>query len=349
MAVDANAGNTFKVFNGVSWLTGSGGGGAYASSFTSQTSVVIPGSAHQLNTPNLVLNCYDTETPAMEVDPDTVAVNLTTFDVTINFATAQSGRCVVSSGGSAGQGGGAGGTGGASMASQLGDLAVVSSGQNQLTIGTNCSTTTPCNVRVGNRTYSYTTSSTVTLTSGTGTAYFYVDANGLLTAGHNLALSCTAPCVAVGGVTGFPANSVPLSTWLATNNTWNSGSGTDYRAFLSTQEITAGSGVAVSNNGSQITVGVDTAVVPTYLTGNGTLNFSTIAAATCAADQTFALPGANPGDAVATGWPAALPAGLLGTMWVSASGTLSVRLCNLSAAPVVTASSTYTAAVIRSF
>jgi hypothetical protein len=52
---------------------------------------------------------------------------------------------------------------------------------------------------------------------------------------------------------------------------------------------------------------------------------------------------------VAPGWPANLPAGLTGTMWVSASGTLSVRLCNLSAATVRAASNTYTAAVVRSF
>lgn len=350
LAVDASDNNKFKTFNGAAWVAGSGssGGGAYATSFTSQTSVTILGTAHQLNTPNLVLNCYDTEIPAMEVEPDTVSVNLATYDVTVNFSTPQSGRCVVSSGGSGGTGGGGGGTSGAGMASQLGDLAVVSSGQNTLTIGSNCSYSTPCNVRVGNRTYSYTASSTVTLTNGTGTAYFYVDPNGVLTAGHNLALSCTAPCVSVGGITGFPANSVPLFTWLATNNTWNSGTGTDYRAFLGTQNITAGSGVAVSTNGSLITVGVDTAVVPTYLSASAALDFATIAAGSCATDQTFPLPGANPGDAVASGWPA-LPAGVLGTMWVSASSTLSVRVCNLSASPVTTASSTYSAAVVRSF
>ena len=103
MAVDANAGNVLKTFNGTTWLAGAGGG-AYASSFTSQTSVTIAGTAHQLNTPNLVVNCYDTETPAMEVEPNTVSVNLTTYDVTISFAQPQSGRCVVSSGEAASSG-----------------------------------------------------------------------------------------------------------------------------------------------------------------------------------------------------------------------------------------------------
>jgi len=350
LAVDATDSNKLKAFNGASWVTGSGpGGGAYASNFTAQTSVTIAGTAHQLNTPNLVVNCYDTETPAMEVDPDTVSVNLTTYDVTINFATAQSGRCVVSSGGSgSGAGSGGSGGGGATMAAQLGDMAVISSDVATLTIGSNCSTTAPCNVRIGNQTYPFTASATVTLTNGTGTAYFYVDANGILTVGHNLALTCTGPCVAVGGVTGFPANSTPLFTWLAANSTWNSAGGTDYRAFLSTQNVTAGTGVSVMSSGSQMVVGVDTAVVPTYVSGSATLNFPSITAGTCAADQTFALPGATPGNAVASGWPA-LPAGLTGTMWVSASGTLSVRLCNLSGATSSVASSTYTAAVVRSF
>ena len=345
VAVDANDNNTFKTFNGSSWVAGTTGGGAFASSFTSQTTVTIPGTAHQLNTPNLVVNCYDTESPALEVDPDTVSVNQTTYDVTINFATAQSGRCVVSSGG-AGEGGSGSGSG-ASMASQLGDLAVVNTGTTTLVIGSNCSSSTPCNVRVGNQNFSYTASSTVTLTGGTGTAYFYVDQNGVLTAGHNLTLSCTAPCVAVSGVTGFPANAMPLATWLAANNTWN-GSGTDFRAFLSTENVTAGTGVSVTASGAQMTVGVDPAVVPTYLMGSATLTYSSIAAGSCAADQTFALAGANPGDPVASGWPA-LPTGVLGTMWVSASGTLSVRLCNVSGTAVTVGSSAFTAAVVRSF
>ena len=344
LAVDANAGNVLKTFNGTSWSAAAGGGGAYAGSFTAQTSVTIAGTAHQLNTANLVVSCFDTSTPAMEVDPDTVSVNLTTYDVTINFAQPQSGRCVVSSGG----GGGSGGSGGASMAAQLKDFVGASSSSTILTIGGNCSATTPCNVRLGNQTYSFATSATVTLTSGSGLAYAYVDVNGQLTVGHNLTLSCVG-CTAVSGITGFPPNAVPLFTWLATNGTWYAGGPTDYRAFLGSQNMTAGTGVTVANNGSTMLVGVDTAVVPTYLMASGTLSFPSIGAGTCAVDQTLPFPGAAAGDAVAPGWPASLPAGVIGTMWVSSSGTLSVRLCNLSAATVSAASNTFSAADVRSF
>jgi len=339
LAVDANAGNVLKTFNGSTWSV-AGGGGGYATSFTSQTSVTIAGAAHQLNTANVAVNCYDTETPAMEVDPNTVSVNLTTYDVTINFAQAQSGRCVVSSGGA--------GSGGAIMAAQLRDFAVVSNNSTTLTIGGNCSTAAPCNVRVGGQIYSFTSGATVTLAGGSGTAYFYVDVNGLLTVGHNLAVSCTG-CTAVSGITAFPPNAVPLFTWAAANNVWSASGPMDYRAFLGGQYVTAGTGILVSASGPALQVGVNTAVVPTYLKAGATLSFPSINAGTCAADQTISFPGAAPGDAVAPGWPASLPSGLLGTMWISATGTLSVRLCNLSAATVTAASNTFTAADVRSF
>jgi hypothetical protein len=234
------------------------------------------------------------------------------------------------------------------MAAQLGDFSVVNGSANTVTIGGNCTQATPCNVRIGNQTYAFTSSATATLASGTGTAYFYVDANGQLTVGHNLALTCSG-CTAAAGITGFPANATPLYTWLASNGAWYSGGPADHRAFLGSQNVTAGTGVMVANSGSTMLVGVDTAVVPTYLTASATLSFPGMENGTCAADQTFALPGATPGDAVAPGWPANLPGGVMGTMWVSSSGFLSVRLCNLSGATVGAGSNTYTAADVRSF
>jgi hypothetical protein len=62
---------------------------------------------------------------------------------------------------------------------------------------------------------------------------------------------------------------------------------------------------------------------------SATLNFPSIATGTCAADQTITVAGANPGDAVAPGWPA-LPTGVVGIMLVSGTNTVTVRLCNLS-------------------
>lgn len=328
--------------------SGSGGGstGAYSSSFSSQTTVTILGTAHQLGTANVLVGCYDASTPAMRVQPDTVSVHPTTYDVTITFATAQSGRCVVSTGG--GGSGGSGG-GGASMGSQLGDWNVTRTSASVLTIGANCSAATPCNVRLGSRVYTFVNSATATLTSGTGTVYIYVDANGGLVAGHNLTLACTSPCTAAAGVAAFPVNSIPLYTWSATGGAWDAGGGLDKRALLSGKIVSAGTGIATLDTGSNTTVSVDSALVPMYLTASSALDFGPIATGTCAADLTLSLPGAAVGDAVAPGWPAALEAGLIGNMRVSAANTIAVRLCNFSGGTVDPAGATYRSTIVRSF
>ena len=99
----------------------------------------------------------------------------------------------------------------------------------------------------------------------------------------------------------------------------------------------------------QTTISVDSAVVPTYLTASATLDFPSIAAGTCSSDLTFSLPGANPGDAVAAGWPAGMEAGLSGTMRISAASVVSVRLCADTTGAVNPAGATFTATVVRGF
>jgi uncharacterized protein YdbL (DUF1318 family) len=324
---------------------GGGTGGAYSSSFTSQTTVIILGSMHQLGTANLLVGCYDTSVPAVGVQPNTVSVHPTLFDVTITFASAQSGRCVVSSGG--GGSGGSGG-GGASMGAQLGDFNVTATTPTVLTIGQNCSMATPCNVRWGGRVYTFTSSKLVTLSAGAGTAYFYVDSNGTLTVGHNLTLTCPSPCSVLAGVTAFPVNSIPLFTWTATGGTWDVAGALDKRAFLSGKTLNAGTGIVTLDTGSAMSISVDSAAVPTYLTASATLSFGSIANGTCA-DTTFPLTGAAAGNSVAPGLPGGLEAGLIANMRVSAANTLAVRLCNLSGAAVSPASATYTGTIVRSF
>ena len=318
--------------------------GSYSSSFASQTTVTIPGTVHQLGTANLLVGCYDTSSPSQQVQPNTVGVNTATYDVTITFLVPQSGRCVVSAGGAGGVGGGAG----ASMASQLGDFGVTWTSGAMLTLGPNCSASTPCNVRLGTNVYRFVSGTSVTVSSGTGTAYIYIDANGVLTVGHNLTLACASPCAAVSGVNGFPLNSIPLFTWTATGGAWDASGGMDQRAALSTRLLTAGTGIVTLDTGSATNISLDTAVVPRYLAAAASLTFGAIAGGTCAADQTFALAGASLGDSVAPGWPN--PAtGLIGNMWVSAPNTVSVRLCNLSGGTVSAASATYRGTVVRSF
>jgi hypothetical protein len=232
--------------------------------------------------------------------------------------------------------------------SQLTDFAAVRTSATVLTVGANCSSTTPCRARFGNRTHSITHSCTATLSAGTGTAYVYVISDGTLMVGHNVTLT-TSGCVAQSGVTNFPSDSIPLYAWTATSAAWDTTGGLDQRAMLSTKRVVNGTGAVISESVGLTTVSVDPATVPTYLTGTTTIDFPTISQGACAADQTFALLGAAAGDAVEPGWPAALETGLIGVMRVSATNTVAIRLCNLSGVTVDPASATFRATIVRSF
>jgi len=144
-------------------------------------------------------------------------------------------------------------------------------------------------------------------------------------------------------------NSIPLYTWSATVGVWDTGGGIDRRGWLSSSNLLAGAGIITVQSGGQTTIAVDAAVVPTYLTGSGTLDFPPIPPGACAADLTFTLPGANVGDGVVPGWPGGLEAGLSGLMRVNAPGIIAVRLCADSTAGVNPASATFTATIVRGY
>jgi hypothetical protein len=491
------------------------GNSSYA--FVTQVSITIPGTVHQFGTANLIVDCYDNSTPPQQVEPNTIQISPTTYNVTIDFSTAQTGYCVVNGAGTAsvagiggavssvfGRGGAvmsqtgdysfgqisgsvgasqlpaaggdvsgtltaatvtgiqnrvvantapangqallwnssasawqpgtvsgsgavssvfgrtgavtaqtgdygfgqisgtvassqlpaAGGdvsgtltaatvTGiqgqavsgtspsngqalvwnsavsawqpsnvsgsGATMAYQLGDLAAVRTSSTVLSIGADCGPTSPCNVRFGYQVYSITNSATATLSgSGIGTAYVYLNNAGTLMVGNNLTVTCSAGCTQQAGITSFPPNVLPVYTWTATNGTWDSTGGRDQRAFLSAKTLAAGTGIIVTEAPGQSTLAVDNGVIPTYLMNSVTLNFPNIATGACAADQTMTVTGANPGDAVAPGWPA-LPAGIFGIMLVSGTNTVTVRLCNLSGSGVDPPSASYRATIVRNY
>jgi ribosomal protein L24E len=83
-----------------------------------------------------------------------------------------------------------------------------------------------------------------------------------------------------------------------------------------------------------------------YLSGSGTIDFATIPDFSCR-EGPVTVTGAAVGDHVAAGWPAAMETGLVGAMFVSASDTVTVRLCNFSGAEVDPASATFRAAIIK--
>jgi hypothetical protein len=500
------------------WQPAAAAAGNSSYAFAAQLSITIPGTVHQFGTANLVVDCYDGSTPPQRVEPDKIQISPTTYNVTVNFSTAQTGYCVVNGAGTASVGGGggavssvfarsgavaaqtgdysfgqisgtigsgqlpgaggdvsgaltaatvtgiqsravantapangqalvwnsgasawqpgtlsgsavssvfgrtgaitaqtgdygfgqisgtvasgqlpgaggdlsgtltgatvesiqglpvsstfpsngqalvwnssasawqpsnvSGGGGRVTMAYELADLAAVRTSSTVLSIGAGCAPTSPCNVRFGYQVYSITNSATATISgSGTGTAYVYINASGTLMVGHNLTVACSAGCTQQAGITSFPPNALPVYTWTATNATWDTTGGRDQRAFLSTKMLAGGQGIIVTEAPGQSTLAVDNGVIPTYLMNTAALNFSFIATGACAADQTITVAGANPGDAVAPGWPA-LPAGVFGTMLVSGTNTVTVRLCNLSGLGVTPPGAVYRATIVRNY
>ena len=186
----------------------------------------------------------------------------------------------------AGNSGGSGSGSGASMAAQLGDFgATLSSGT--LTIGSGCSASTPCNVRVGNTVYSFKSSATVSASGSTsGLVFIYIDSSGNLTAGSVASLTCTG-CLYVSGITAFPAGSIPLFNWTVTGGNLTAGSGVDFRAFLSTKAIASGPGILVAENSGISTISLDPSVTSTYVSTPPTTSSSACSTGQFSVDSNY--------------------------------------------------------------
>lgn len=158
----------------------------------------------------------------------------------------------------------------ASMASQLGDFAVTRTSATTLVIGANCSSTTRCMVRFGSLVFSFGSGATATISAGSGLALVYLTSAGVLTVGSNVTATCNSACNAVGSVTSFPADAIPLFTWSATGGTWDTNGGTDQRAFLSSKSVTAGIGIAATEISGKTQLSADTSVIGLRVATPGT-------------------------------------------------------------------------------
>jgi len=85
-------------------------------------------------------------------------------------------------------------------------------------------------------------------------------------------------------------------------------------------------------------------IVSAGISGSASLNFAEIQDGLMD-ELTFALVGAVAGMSVNPAWPSALTAGLLGMMFVSAADTITVRLLNMSGAPINLGALTFGATV----
>lgn len=111
---------------------------------------------------------------------------------------------------------------------------------------------------------------------------------------------------------------------------------------------------ATSGNGTRSPAGIVTAVDTdgvwvagqsgAGLSATASLTFNAVGAA-ASVDQTITVAGANVGDSVSLGLPAAPTAGLIFFGFVSAANTVTVRATNITAAPITAATATYRATV----
>jgi hypothetical protein len=142
-------------------------------------------------------------------------------------------------------------------------LEVTRASNTELVIGAGCTLTAVCNVRIGSHVYSFTSPATATVTSGEGTVYAYVGADGSIVVGSARAdapaVTCTG-CRAEDPVVAFPIDSIPLAFWHATASVWDL-AGTDARAVLSTaRTFTAGPNITITETGSNVTIAADSAM-----------------------------------------------------------------------------------------
>jgi hypothetical protein len=133
-----------------------------------------------------------------------------------------------------------------------------------LRIGIDCSDAKPCNVRFGNTVHTIKTPGSVK-PSGQASAlvFIYVTSSGDLAAGSTINLTCEK-CRYMRGITQFPADSLPLFTWGIVKGAFER-TGTDFRAELSTKNVTAGQGIMTIDNSGTTMVSLDPALVSLHV------------------------------------------------------------------------------------
>lgn len=124
-----------------------------------------------------------------------------------------------------------------------------------LTLAANCGAApNTCQFRFGNNPTQSAAPGTCTVSAGTGTMFEYIATDGRIKCGSNgLTLACSAGCDVTTSISAFPTTSIPLYTWTATAGVWDASGSTDYRAILSTKNVTGGTGINCVDSGGLTT------------------------------------------------------------------------------------------------
>ena len=67
----------------------------YGQGFTNQTTVTITNATHGCGSSNILVGVQDTSSPAKTIEPQSVTVDTSTYDVVVTFASSQSGTIIL--------------------------------------------------------------------------------------------------------------------------------------------------------------------------------------------------------------------------------------------------------------
>lgn len=317
-SVTAGLSTTVFTFSGSQTGTCSvwGGTGLYSEAFTGQTSVNLD---HDFNTTAIDVRCYDGSNVAVEPD-SWMATDAN--NATVTFASAQTGYCAVGATLALTGGGGGGGGSVTSVGLTLPSEFSVSG-----------SPVTGAGTLAGSWA-SQTAGKVLAAPAGsTGTPSFRVLAQSDLPT-----MTGDSGSGGVKGAVPAPAaGDAAAGKYLKADGTWavppGGGGGGTY---------TAGDGISIVSS----VVSVDATVPAIAVSGSQSLTFGTINAGSCSV-QTITATGATAGDGVVPGYPATLPDGVIGIMHVTATNTVSVRLCKITTGAADVTGLTFTYQIIR--
>jgi hypothetical protein len=134
-----------------------------------------------------------------------------------------------------------------------------------LTVGTDCSERTPCNVRSKNFVHSFKTPAVIRASGSTsGAVLVYLDSAGNLAAGSEVKLACEG-CLYTPAVTQFPPDSIPLFTCTVSAGAFEANGCTDLRAVFSTTGIVSGTGVLITDKPGTAIISIDPTLVSLHV------------------------------------------------------------------------------------
>ena len=193
--------------------------------------------------------------------------------------------------------------------------------------------------------------STVTVVSGTGTLWGFLDGNCVLTVNSNASITCDANCSAV-NATGFPDNTFPIFAWTVTSAVLAS-TGTIEPSAFNLDTLIAGTNLTKTCSGGACTLNASQSA---FASGTAAMGTGAISSATCATVVTVGATGVLATDVIIStfnGDPTAvtgyvpLTTGMLTIIPYPTADNVNFKVCNNTSASVTPGAITLNWKVIR--